>query len=79
MKQKSQLSHQLIMVAAENRQLWNRLTQLTQGNRNYSTSGNKEQSLEEISLKLKNSIFNEKTELEQQYAEVTVNIQKLHF
>lgn len=32
-KQKSQLSHHVFMVAAENRQLWNRLTRLTKTNK----------------------------------------------
>jgi regulator of replication initiation timing len=33
-RQKSQLSHHLYMVASENRQLWNRLSHLTQANQN---------------------------------------------
>jgi regulator of replication initiation timing len=33
-RQKSQLTHHLFMVATENRQLWNRLSQLTQANQN---------------------------------------------
>lgn len=32
-KQKSQLTHHIFMVAAENRQLWNRLTRLTKTNK----------------------------------------------
>ncbi|XP_034942699.1 uncharacterized protein spn-F [Chelonus insularis] len=32
-KQKSQLTHHVLMVAAENRQLWNRLTRLTRTNK----------------------------------------------
>lgn len=32
-KQKSQLTHHVFMVAAENRQLWNRLTRLTKTNK----------------------------------------------
>lgn len=113
-KQKCQLSDHVFMVAAENRQLWNRLTRLTKTNKSlgsqltkisdtlkqhpaiqpsditpYSfrdafnsdksdinkkylltTDGEKEQSLEEISLRLINSIMLEKSNLEQQYAEV---------
>jgi hypothetical protein len=33
-RQKSQLTHHLFMVATENRQLWNRLSHLTQANQN---------------------------------------------
>ncbi|XP_015124808.1 protein spindle-F [Diachasma alloeum] len=114
-KQKSQLSHHILMVAAENRQLWNRLTRLTRTNK---TLGSKlikisdtlkqhpagqaletssysikevpqcapkgvdagesqdaggaqgDASLEEISLRLINSIMMEKVELEQQYSEM---------
>lgn len=33
-RQKSQLTHHLFMVATENRQLWNRLSNLTQANQN---------------------------------------------
>lgn len=33
-KQKSQLTHHVFMVAAENRQLWSRLTRLTRTNKN---------------------------------------------
>lgn len=112
-KQKSQLSHHVFMVAAENRQLWNRLTRLTKTNKSLgsqltkisdtlkqhptmqssdiitynfrdvsdldkqeaktyllTTDGEKEQSLEEISLRLINSIMLEKSDLEQQYAEM---------
>lgn len=36
-------------------------------------TGNREESLEEISLKLKNSIYLEKSELEQQYVEVRIS------
>ena len=32
-KQKSQLTHHLIMVAGENRQMWSRLARLTQANK----------------------------------------------
>ena len=32
-KQRSQLNHHIFMVAAENRQLWNRLTRLTRANK----------------------------------------------
>ncbi|XP_011313047.1 uncharacterized protein spn-F [Fopius arisanus] len=102
-KQKSQLSHHILMVAAENRQLWNRLTRLTRTNK---TLGSKlikisdtlkqhpagqaletsnssikdvpnvveasqnpggtqgDASLEEISLRLINSIMMEKVELD---------------
>ncbi|XP_071562158.1 protein spindle-F isoform X2 [Temnothorax nylanderi] len=66
-KQKSQLSHHVFMVAAENRQLWNRLTRLTKTNKSL---GEREQSLEEISLRLINSIMLEKSDLEQQCAEM---------
>lgn len=138
MKQKSQLIHHVFMVAAENRQLWNRLTRLTKTNKSLGSqltkisdtlkqhpttqpldilsysfcdisdldkpddnkkhlltidnglyksknskknfllcinmcifcSDDKEQSLEEISLRLINNIMLEKSALEQQYAEV---------
>ncbi|XP_003704166.1 C2H2-type zinc binding domain-containing protein spindle-F [Megachile rotundata] len=111
-KQKSQLTHQIVMVAAENRQLWNRLTKLTRTNKSLgnqltnisdtlkqhspaqpseivsynfrdlskqednqqcalnTNNDEKEQSLEEISLRLINSIMLEKSDLEQQYAEM---------
>ncbi|KAF3428844.1 hypothetical protein E2986_04251 [Frieseomelitta varia] len=111
-KQKSQLTHQVFMVAAENRQLWNRLSKLTRTNKSLGSqltkisdtlkqhspaqpsdivsysfrdisskednnqcmlatnNGEKEQSLEEISLRLINSIMLEKSDLEQQYAEM---------
>ncbi|XP_011633788.1 protein spindle-F [Pogonomyrmex barbatus] len=113
-KQKSQLSHHVFMVAAENRQLWSRLTRLTKTNKSLgsqltkisdtlkqhhvtqpadiisynfrdtsnmdrqdanktyllTTHGEREQSLEEISLRLINSIMLEKSDLEQQYAEM---------
>lgn len=99
-KQRSQLTHHIFMVAAENRKLWNRLTKLTRTNkclgnqltkisdtlkqhsqaqpsdimsynfRDASNSGEKEQSLEEISLRLINSIMLEKSDLEQQYTEM---------
>ncbi|XP_076241501.1 C2H2-type zinc binding domain-containing protein spindle-F [Calliopsis andreniformis] len=115
-KQKSQLTHQIFMVAAENRQLWNRLTKLTRTNKSLGShltkisdtlkqhspaqpsdivsynfrdvsntikqgddnepcvlstnNGEKDQSLEEISLRLINSIMLEKSDLEQQYAEM---------
>ncbi|KYM97781.1 PREDICTED: protein spindle-F [Cyphomyrmex costatus] len=112
-KQKSQLSHHIFMVAAENRQLWNRLTRLTKTNKSLgsqltkisdtlkqhpvtqpsdiisykfrdvsnldkqdaktyllTTDGEREQSLEEISLRLINSIMLEKSDLEQQCAEM---------
>ncbi|CAK9808582.1 Protein spindle-F [Anthophora quadrimaculata] len=141
-KQKSQLTHQVFMVAGENRQLWNRLNKLTRTNKSlgnqltkisttlkqhspaqpseilsynfhdiscsteedntqqnaltatnglyfnmcviynsivciklhrfymYFNSGEKEQSLEEISLRLIKSIMLEKSDLEQQYAEM---------
>ncbi|XP_076758698.1 C2H2-type zinc binding domain-containing protein spindle-F isoform X1 [Xylocopa sonorina] len=114
-KQKSQLTHQVFMVAAENRQLWNRLTKLTRTNKSLGSqltkisdtlkqhspaqpsdivsysfrdvsnsakednnqqnvlttnNGKKEESLEEISLRLINSIMLEKSDLEQQYAEM---------
>ncbi|CAK9824234.1 Protein spindle-F [Anthophora retusa] len=114
-KQKSQLTHQVFMVAGENRQLWNRLNKLTRTNKSlgnqltkisttlkqhspaqpseilsYSfhdissstkedntqqnaltaNNGEKEQSLEEISLRLIKSIMLEKSDLEQQYAEM---------
>lgn len=100
------------MVAAENRQLWNRLTRLTRTNKSLgnklikisdtlkqnqasqpnnevcsikdvtfnvpksydeanSEDENKDVSLEEISLRLINSIMLEKSELEQQYTEVS--------
>ncbi|XP_012283258.1 protein spindle-F [Orussus abietinus] len=130
-KQKSQLTHHIFMVAAENRQLWNRLTRLTRTNKNLGNQltkisdtlkqhtsvqscdvtsynvkdvtnlvkneqgdkssqvvnhGNQEQSLEEISLKLINSIMLEKSELEQQYAQMVemqnseeVNLQYIGF
>ncbi|XP_017796291.1 PREDICTED: uncharacterized protein LOC108577625 [Habropoda laboriosa] len=114
-KQKSQLTHQVFMVAGENRQLWKRLTKLTRTNKSLGSqltkisatlkqhsaaqssditsyslcdisnstkednteqnaltvyNGKKEQSLEEISLKLMKSIMLEKSDLEQQYAEM---------
>ncbi|OAD53904.1 hypothetical protein WN48_08579 [Eufriesea mexicana] len=114
-KQKSQLTHQVYMVAAENRQLWKRLNKLTRANKTLgsqltkisdtlkqhspaqpsdivsynfwdiynstrddnnqqhtltTSNGEKEQSLEEISLRLINSIMLEKSDLEQQYAEM---------
>ncbi|KAK0093188.1 hypothetical protein PV326_014123 [Microctonus aethiopoides] len=113
-KQKSQLTHHVLMVAAENRQLWNRLTRLTRANKNLGSklikisdtlkqnsnthvvdikdhnednsgtnnpgiisndniilqSESKDTSLEEISLRLINSIMMEKSELEQQYSEM---------
>ncbi|KYN17629.1 PREDICTED: protein spindle-F [Trachymyrmex cornetzi] len=112
-KQKAQLSHHIFMVAAENRQLWNRLTRLTKSNKSLgsqltkisdtlkqhpatqpsdiisynfrdvanfdkhdaktyllTTDGETEQSLEEISLRLINSIMLEKSDLEQQCAEM---------
>ncbi|XP_029156874.1 protein spindle-F isoform X2 [Nylanderia fulva] len=82
-KQKLQLSDHMFMVAAENRQLWNRLTRLTKTNKSL---GEKEQSLEEISLRLINSIMLEKSDLEQQYAEMVelqnnseLNLQKIGF
>ena len=130
-KQKSQLTHQICMVAAENRQLWNRLTKLTRTNKSLgnqlnkisdtlkqhspaqpseivsynfrdvsssakqednqqcalsTSNGEKEQSLEEISLRLINSIMLEKSDLEQQYAEMVelqnsteLNLQQIGF
>ncbi|XP_063979666.1 protein spindle-F [Diachasmimorpha longicaudata] len=130
-KQKSLLYHHILMVAAENRQLWNRLTRLTRTNK---TLGSKlikisdtlkqhpagqaleassyritevsqglpkvqddggsqgagelqgDASLEEISLRLINSIMMEKVELEQQYSEMValqngadMNIRKVGF
>lgn len=104
------------MVAAENRQLWNRLTRLTRANKNLGSklikisdtlkqnsnthvvdikdhneensgtnnpgiisndniilqSESKDTSLEEISLRLINSIMMEKSELEQQCSEVSL-------
>ncbi|XP_076300806.1 C2H2-type zinc binding domain-containing protein spindle-F isoform X2 [Lasioglossum baleicum] len=82
-KQKSQLSYQIFMVEAENRQLWNRLTKLARINKSL---GEKEQSLEEISLRLINSIMLEKSDLEQQYDEMVklqnnteVNLQHIGF
>lgn len=113
-KQKSQLTHHVFMVAAENRQLWNRLTRLTRTNKSLGSklikisdtlkhnpntqsvdqvtmtysikdlppvlmkstesideeAQNNDGSLEEISLRLINSIMLEKSELEQQYTEV---------
>ncbi|XP_060825663.1 protein spindle-F isoform X1 [Bombus pascuorum] len=114
-KQKSQLTHQVFMVAGENRQLWNRLTKLIRTNKSLGSQltkisdtlkqhsaaqpldivsysfrdisspvkednnqqctlttnkGETEQSLEEISLRLINSIMLEKSDLEQQYAEM---------
>ncbi|KAH0560573.1 protein spindle-F [Cotesia glomerata] len=110
-KQKSQLTHHVLMVAGENRQLWNRLTRLTRTNKSLgnklikisdtlkqnqasqpnnevcsikdetfnvpksydeanSEDENKDVSLEEISLRLINSIMLEKSELEQQYTEM---------
>ncbi|XP_029156873.1 protein spindle-F isoform X1 [Nylanderia fulva] len=124
-KQKLQLSDHMFMVAAENRQLWNRLTRLTKTNKSLGSQlnkisdtlkqyspmqpsditcnirdasssdnnkkyllmdGEKEQSLEEISLRLINSIMLEKSDLEQQYAEMVelqnnseLNLQKIGF
>ncbi|XP_033211880.1 protein spindle-F isoform X2 [Belonocnema kinseyi] len=120
-KQRSQLNHHIFMVAAENRQLWNRLTRLTRANKTLGNrltkisdtlkkhpstqpvdilaysfkevscpdktdpqkcllstdgdeslflTGTKDQSLEEISLRLINSIMLEKSDLEQQCAEM---------
>ncbi|XP_033322321.1 C2H2-type zinc binding domain-containing protein spindle-F isoform X2 [Megalopta genalis] len=126
--QKSQLNHQIFMVAAENRQLWKRLTKLTRINKSLGSqltkisdtlkqhspakpsdyesykfcnvsqciqqkdqplitdNGEREQSLEEISLRLINSIMLEKSDLEQQYAEIAAlqnntegNLQKIGF
>lgn len=130
-KQKSQLTHHVFMVAAENRHLWNRLIRLSKANKSlgmhftkisdalkqhtptqpfdimsYSfcnmpssvkqetnkkcilnaDNGDKEQSLEEISLKLINTIMLEKSDLEQQYAEMVelqnnsdLNLQNIGF
>ncbi|KAG7190892.1 hypothetical protein KM043_006953 [Ampulex compressa] len=130
-KQKSQLTHHIFMVAAENRQLWNRLTKLTRTNKSLGNqltkisdtlkqhpptkpsdilsysfrdvptsgrqdidakcilatdNGEREPSLEEISLRLINSIMLEKSVLEQQYAEMVelqnnseLNFQNLGF
>ncbi|XP_076650365.1 C2H2-type zinc binding domain-containing protein spindle-F isoform X2 [Halictus rubicundus] len=82
-KHKSQLSYQIFMVEAENRQLWNRLTKLARINKSL---GEREQSLEEISLRLINSIMLEKSDLEQQYDEMVklqnnteVNLQNIGF
>ena len=115
-KQKSQLTHQIFMVAAENRQLWNRLRKLNTTNKSLGSqltkisdtlkqhspaqqssivsynfndlsdsmnqeddnqhcelntnSDEKDQSLEEISRRLINSIMLEKSNLEEQYAEM---------
>ncbi|XP_015588461.1 protein spindle-F [Cephus cinctus] len=113
-KQKSQLTHYIFMVAAENRQLWNRLTRLAKTNKslgrhlnkisdtlkehppmtpsdvlsysfrdisslikNESTNclpstnnENRQQSLDEMSLKILNSLKLRKSELEQQCAEM---------
>ncbi|XP_008558930.1 protein spindle-F [Microplitis demolitor] len=115
-KEKSQLTHHVLMVAAENRQLWNRLTRLTRTNKSLGNKlikisdtlkqnqqanqpidnlvvcsikdvpaslpkasddnplnfdlDNKDVSLEEISLRLINSIMLEKSELEHQYTEM---------
>lgn len=114
-RQKSQLTHHIFMVANENKQLWGRLSRLTQANRslghhlsrindtlsqrslkcndsldgdlgdkeepnskeNGQHNGNtldildtKEESLEEISLKLIKSFRQEKIELEAQYAQM---------
>ncbi|XP_020279662.1 protein spindle-F isoform X3 [Pseudomyrmex gracilis] len=130
-KQKSQLTHRIIMVATENRQLWNRLTRLIKTNKSLgsqltkisdtlkqhpptqasdimpynftdaSSSGKQDVpkkyllttddekelgSLEEISLRLMNSIMLEKCDLEQQYAEMVelhknseLNLQNIGF
>nr|XP_031829441.1 protein spindle-F [Nomia melanderi] len=129
-KQKSQLTHQIFMVAEENRKLWNRLTKLTRTNKSLGSqltkisdtlkqhspaqptdivsynfcdisqstkskdgsqqliadNEEKEQTLEEISLRLINSIMLEKSDLEQQYAEMVelqnsteVNLQNIGF
>ncbi|KAL2730475.1 protein spindle-F isoform X2 [Vespula maculifrons] len=129
-KQKSQLTHHVFMVAAENRHLWNRLIRLSKANKSLEMhftkisdalkqhpstqpfdimshsfynipspikqetnkcilgidNGDKEQSLEEISLKLINSIMLEKSDLEQQYAEMVelqnnadLNLQNIGF
>ncbi|XP_066581664.1 protein spindle-F [Prorops nasuta] len=116
---KAQLTHHIFMLAAENHQLWKRLTKLTRANETLNKRLSKisntlkqhpvneqmevpaynfseicdalkphattnillatervdsEQSLEEISLRLINSIMQEKSDLEQQYAEMV----KLH-
>ncbi|XP_020279661.1 protein spindle-F isoform X2 [Pseudomyrmex gracilis] len=83
-KQKSQLTHRIIMVATENRQLWNRLTRLIKTNK--SLDEKELGSLEEISLRLMNSIMLEKCDLEQQYAEMVelhknseLNLQNIGF
>ncbi|XP_014467665.1 PREDICTED: uncharacterized protein LOC106740796 [Dinoponera quadriceps] len=130
-KQKSQLTHHVIMVATENRRLWDRLTKLTKTNKSLGSqltkisdtlkqhppaqpsdilsysfrditvsdkqdankkhllttdNGDKEHSLEEISLRLINSIKLEKSTLEQQYAEMVelqngseLNLQNIGF
>ncbi|XP_043286531.1 protein spindle-F [Venturia canescens] len=126
-KQKSQLTHHVFMVAAENRQLWSRLTRLTRTNKKLDnqltkTSDSIKQnansqplnalthsfkdvgenpskfshiqisdtvpgnSLEEISLRLINSIMMEKSELEQQCTEMVemqngadINLQNVGF
>ncbi|XP_078032890.1 C2H2-type zinc binding domain-containing protein spindle-F isoform X2 [Augochlora pura] len=95
--QKSQLNHQIFMVAAENRRLWKRLTKLARVNTSleneyiylgdvYAFSGEREQSLEEISLKLINSIMLDKSDLEPQDTEIAAlqsstegNLQKIGF
>ncbi|XP_078032892.1 C2H2-type zinc binding domain-containing protein spindle-F isoform X3 [Augochlora pura] len=81
--QKSQLNHQIFMVAAENRRLWKRLTKLARVN---TSLGEREQSLEEISLKLINSIMLDKSDLEPQDTEIAAlqsstegNLQKIGF
>lgn len=56
-KQKSQLNHHIFMVAAENRQLWNRLTRLTRANK---TLGNQ---LTKISDTLKKHPTTEPTDI----------------
>lgn len=108
-KQKASLTHHIFMVANENKQLWTRLSQLTEVNEtlgdhlnkisdalNKHTSsapkpnnslnlvnkldkkvtGARDESLEEISLKILNSFKQEKSDLEQQYKEM-VELQKI--
>ncbi|XP_078032889.1 C2H2-type zinc binding domain-containing protein spindle-F isoform X1 [Augochlora pura] len=126
--QKSQLNHQIFMVAAENRRLWKRLTKLARVNTSLGNeltkisdtlkqhsaakpsdyesykfcgvpqcnqqndqpliidNGEREQSLEEISLKLINSIMLDKSDLEPQDTEIAAlqsstegNLQKIGF
>ncbi|KAL1132292.1 hypothetical protein AAG570_010249 [Ranatra chinensis] len=98
-RQKSQLSHHILMVATENKELWQRLSKLTEENESLgnhlinitdslkkqpeaapkpdksidlveSCDGGKDESLEEISIKVINSLMKGKNMLENQCEEM---------